>query len=70
MKMKSSMSFQSILVTKKEMEMEEDYEGQLATAKEFNIPLWYVQMNEICYEKEVEWFYLYNEEVMPSEKVE
>jgi len=42
--------------------MDADYEGQVATAREFNIPLWYVEINQICYEKEIEWFYLYYEE--------
>lgn len=33
----------------------------IATAREFKIPLWIVEVNEICYAKGVEWFYIYKE---------
>lgn len=36
-------------------------EAQLATANEFSIPLYFVQINEICYEKNLEWYYSYYE---------
>lgn len=41
------------------MIMEEVQGAQLATAKEFNVPLYYVQINDICYERGIEWFYVY-----------
>jgi len=37
-------------------------EAGLATAREFHIPLWVVEINEICYAKETEWFYIYEGE--------
>lgn len=43
--------------------MEEQLAAELATAEEFNIPLYYVQINHICYEKDIEWFYSYYEKV-------
>lgn len=39
-----------------------DRDSNLATAREFNIPLYYVEINEICLEKDIEWFYVYEEE--------
>jgi len=33
----------------------------IETAQHFHIPLWYVELNEISYEKGIEWFYIYEE---------
>lgn len=43
-----------------------DYElrEQQATANQFGILLWTVEVNYICWKKEIEWFILYEEETM------
>jgi len=40
---------------------EADYQARVATAREFDIPLWVVDVNHICLDKEAEQFHLYYE---------
>lgn len=41
--------------------VEADYQARVAVARRFNIPLWVVDVNHICHEKDAEWFHLYYE---------
>lgn len=38
---------------------EAEYVARVATARGLNVPLWVVDMNLICLEKDVEWFEVY-----------
>ena len=54
----SAMSIRSISGS---LKMNCDEEARLCTANRFGIPLYYVELNHICHEKDVEWFYIYDE---------
>ena len=41
-------------------EEEAHHQARVATAQEFGIHLWVVEVNEICLEKDIEWFHLYS----------
>jgi len=40
---------------------EADYQARVAVARKFAIPLWVVDVNHICLEREVEYFHFYFE---------